>query len=77
MVPTHVKGRLSGGDPAGHQLAMALNGRIVAVGESFANLGSTSQPRDLVPDTKLRRGRNALVLYEVRGGQLTKLAQAG
>ena len=78
VVPTHVKGHLSGGRKAGHDLALALNGRVVAVGESFADLGTDKLNwAMLIPDTLLRRGDNRLVLYEVRDGRLSKLAQAG
>jgi hypothetical protein len=78
VVPAHVKGRLSGGNPAGHQLALALNGEVVAVGESFKNLGTNKLNfAIMIPDTKLKRGDNELVLYEVQGGQLTKIASAG
>jgi hypothetical protein len=79
VVPTHVKGTLSGGAPGGHDLAFALNGRVVAVAKSFAPLsgGRKLNFAVLVPDDKLRKGDNRLEVFDVQGAQVTKIGQAG
>jgi sulfatase-like protein len=71
IVPTRVTGHIEGGGgpDAIRDLAVAVNGRIEAVGRSF-RLG----PRRpeffslLVPEDALRAGANDVRLYEVRGG---------
>ncbi|MGH2803024.1 MAG: hypothetical protein ACRDL4_08265, partial [Thermoleophilaceae bacterium] len=68
-----------GGHPgAERDLAVAVNGRIRAVGRSF-HLGR--RPSEyfslIVPESALRTGRNSLMLLEVRpGGELASLLQA-
>ncbi|MGH2848551.1 MAG: sulfatase-like hydrolase/transferase [Thermoleophilaceae bacterium] len=79
IFPTRVVGRLEGGHPgAERDLAVAVNGRIRAVGRSF-HLGR--RPSEyfslIVPESALRTGRNSLMLLEVRpGGELASLLQA-
>ncbi len=86
VVPTHVKGRLSGGEKAGHDLALALNGKVVAVGESFADLGTNKlELRDADPGHRAQarrqqaralRGRRRAA-RQARPGRLTaRRAQA-
>jgi Sulfatase len=77
--PTRVTGALDGGPPGRvRDLAVAVNGRVRAVGRSFR---LRRRPREyfsmLVPEDSLRRGRNELELFEVRaGGELVPLAPA-
>ena len=78
ILPTRVTGRLRGG-PAGalRDLAVAVNGRIEAVGRSFHLDGRATEFFSLiVPESALRRGHNAVDLLEVRpGGRLVRLAR--
>lgn len=76
--PTRVTGRLSGAPPdAMRDLAVAVNGRIAAVGRSFHLDGRAAEFFSLmVPESALRRGRNVVELLEVRrGGRFVRLAQ--
>jgi hypothetical protein len=78
VVPTHIKGRISGGSAAGRDVAVALNGEVVGVGRTFASLGDRKLNfAVLIPDSKLRRGRNKLEVYEVKGGRLARLGGVG
>lgn len=77
ILPTRVTGRLQGGEPgAMRDLAVAVNGRIAAVGRSFHLDGRSTEFFSLiVPETVLRRGRNVAQLLEVEpGGGLRALA---
>ena len=58
ILPTRVTGRLEGGSPGAlRQLAVAVNGRIRAVGRSFHLRGRRAEYFSLmVPETALRRG---------------------
>ena len=66
-VPTLAAGRLAGGSAAGgRDLALAVNGRIAAVGRSFHLAGDRTEWFALnVPPSALRKGRNAMSLYAV------------
>jgi hypothetical protein len=76
ILPTRVTGRLPG-TPRGttRDLAVAVNGRIRAVGRSFHLRGRQMEFFSLlVPETALRPGRNRLEVLEVRpGGSLVRL----
>src|SRR5215210_3923467 len=78
VFPTRVTGQLHGMPVDRHaDLALAVNGRIRAVGRSF---DLTTKRREffsfLMPETALRTGANRLVLFEVRaGGTLARIAQ--
>ncbi len=64
--PSHIAGRLSGGDAAGHDLAFALGGRIVSMGTSFADLGRNRLNfSSMLPPDAFRPGANRLDVYEV------------
>jgi sulfatase-like protein len=79
LLPTRVVGRLEGSPPgAVRDLAVALNGRIRAVGRSFHLRGRRPEFFSLVvPERALRRGANRLELLEVRpGGRLLSLLTA-
>jgi hypothetical protein len=76
ILPTRVTGRLVG-SPSGamRDLAVAVNGRIRAVGRSFHLRGRRTEFFSLlVPESALRPGRNAVTLLEVRqDGSLARL----
>ncbi len=75
VVPTQVAGDLQGGRAgATRELAVAVNGRIEAVGRSFYLAGDATEHFALmVPATSLHAGRNAVELFEVVGGRLRRL----
>ncbi len=74
VVPTQVAGDLPGGAAAaGRELALALNGRIAAVGRSF-HLNDGAEHFALnVPEESLREGRNRVELFEVVGAERLRL----
>jgi len=76
ILPTRVTGRLPGTPPGTmRDLAVAVNGRIRAVGRSFHLRGQRMEFFSLlVPESALRRGRNSLEVLEVRpDGSLLRL----
>ena len=77
---TQVAGSLTGGTKgARRDLAVAVNGRIEAVGRSFHLRGSSKEDYAMmVPELSLRPGRNTVDLYEVtgRGSKLRLIARA-
>jgi len=74
-IPTLAAGRIVGGGPTGgRDLALAVNGRIAAVGRSFHLAGDPTEWFSLnLPESRLRKGRNRMALYEVRTGAKLKL----
>jgi hypothetical protein len=68
MVPTRVMGRIEGGRPgAERDLAVAVNGRVRAVGRSFHLRGRRRELFSMIfPERALHRGDNRLQLLEVR-----------
>lgn len=79
LVPAQVAGSLRGG-AAGEErdLAVAVNGRIEAVGQSFHLSGDPTEHFALnVPETALREGRNRIEVFEVTPSEkLRRLARA-
>jgi Sulfatase len=69
IAPTQIAGTLHGGHSgARRDLAVAVNGRIEAVGRSWHLRGRRGECFALnVPERALRGGRNRVVLLEVRG----------
>jgi hypothetical protein len=70
IVPTRITGRLAGRARAGlRDLAVAVNGRIRAVGRSF-RLGwrRVQYVSFVVPESALRPGRNRAEVFAVEGG---------
>jgi hypothetical protein len=69
VMPTQIAGDLSGGRAGGKRdLAVAVNGRIEAVGRSFYLTGDpTEHFAFMVPESSLRRGRNSIEVLEVSG----------
>ena len=77
IVPAQIAGDLHGGEPgARRDIAVAVNGRIEAVGRSFYLAGDpTEHYTVMVPERSLREGRNAIAVFEVtRAGALRPLA---
>ncbi|MBD0283618.1 MAG: hypothetical protein ICV69_15715, partial [Thermoleophilaceae bacterium] len=78
LLPTRVAGTLGRGRPGKlRDLAVAVNGRIRAVGRSFRlRRRPTEYFSLLVPEDALRPGRNVVELFEVRPrGALVRLAR--
>jgi hypothetical protein len=67
LVPAHVIGRVKDGGAPGRDIAVAVNGRVAAVGNTFTL--ATGQEGELlsvmVPETVFRPGRNSVDVYEV------------
>jgi hypothetical protein len=77
VLPVYVSGRLGRGAPNAHSLAVAVNGRIRAVGRSYAS-GSRRRFSMLVPPSSLRPGRNRVDVLAVQGdGGVVRLAHTG
>jgi hypothetical protein len=79
-VPTLAAGRIVPGSAAGGQdLALAVNGRIAAVGRSFHLAGVPTEWFALdVPESALRRGADTMALYGVTAsGDRTSLRLLG
>jgi hypothetical protein len=79
IVPAQIAGDLRGG-AAGRKrdLAVAVNGRIEAVGRSFYLAGDRTEHYALmVPEESLHDGANVVEVYEVTpGGALRLLAHS-
>jgi len=77
VVPAQIAGDLTGG--AGERdLAVALNGRIEAVGRSFRLTGDpTEHFAFMVPEDALREGRNRVEVFEVLAGRRLRLLNGG
>jgi len=74
--PCHIAGRLKGVEP-GKDLAVALNGEIVATGKSFHDLGSNKLNWTvMLPEDKLRAGKNSVEVFLADGGALKRLGRA-
>jgi hypothetical protein len=73
-VPAHVVGRIRGGrSGARRDVAIAVNGRIVAVSRSFQlATGDDELVAAMVPESAFRQGRNRVQVLAVsrRGGSL-------
>jgi hypothetical protein len=69
VVPAQIAGRLEGGSGEARDLAVAVNGRIGAVGRSFRLAGDpTEHFAFMVPEDSLRDGHNTVEVFEVVGG---------
>ncbi|HET8821737.1 MAG TPA: sulfatase-like hydrolase/transferase [Thermoleophilaceae bacterium] len=78
MVPTQVAGRIHASDGARERdIAVAVNGRIAAVGRSFHLRGEDVESYSvMVPEESLKEGRNRIEILEVTGDSLELLAAA-
>ena len=66
-LPSHVIGRVPGGGKGGREIAVAVNGRIAAVGETFtlAEGDEGELVSVLVPPESFEQGSNEVEVYEV------------
>ena len=79
VVPCQIAGRIHGSGSAGERdLAIAVNGRIEAVGRSFHLQGETAESYAvMVPEDALREGRNTVEVLEVTDdGAMVLLARS-
>jgi hypothetical protein len=79
IVPAQIAGDLRGGRSGQKRdLAVAVNGRIEAVGRSFYLAGDrTEHFAFMVPESSLRDGRNTITLFEVTSGERLRLLTGG
>ena len=65
FVPVHVVGRVQGGGSAGRDIAVAVNGTIVGVGNTFTLAAGDEGElvSVMVPESSFRRGRNRVEVY--------------
>jgi hypothetical protein len=83
FVPAQLSGTIKGSDGRTHRdLAVALNGRVVAVGQSFhLNPRDPEQFSIMLPDSAFREGSNLVELFAVTRDSdapaLSLIAQAG
>jgi hypothetical protein len=78
VVPTQIAGHIDGGSGAARDLAVAVNGRIEAVGRSFRLTGdATEHFAFMVPEGALRDGRNTVEVFEVVAGERLRLLARG
>jgi hypothetical protein len=79
-VPAQVVGTLAGQDTSGsgRAIAVAVNGRIEGVGQTFQLAGEPGEHYGVnVPEAALANGRNRVEVFEVtRMGELRSLARA-
>jgi hypothetical protein len=75
VVPTQIAGDLRGGQAgAERDLAVAVNGRIEAVGRSFRlQDDATEHFAFMVGEEALREGRNTIAVFEVAAGERLRL----
>jgi hypothetical protein len=66
-IPTHVVGRVQGGGSGKRDIAVAVNGTIVAVGNTFTlAVGDEGELVSvMVPESAFRKGSNRVEVYEV------------
>jgi hypothetical protein len=79
VVPCQIAGRIhESGSPRERDLAIAVNGRIEAVGRSFHLKGETAESYAvMVPEDALREGRNRVEVLEVTDeGAMVLLARS-
>ena len=78
FTPIWFTGRMvGGGSGAKRDVALAVNGRVAAVGRTFRLHGSIEERFSLlVPDTQLRLGPNDAALFEVQDDRLLSLKPA-
>jgi hypothetical protein len=74
VVPSFISGVIGGGLRPGESLAVAVDGKIRAVSESFASEDGVRMAA-IVPASSFKAGRNSLSVYAVRGqGDARRLA---
>ena len=76
VFPARLTGQIEGGGGTERDLAVAVNGRIWAVGRSFHLEDQRPEYFSLmVPDRALHAGRNSAELFEVQHGELVSLGR--
>ena len=78
-MPCQIAGRIRGSGPSAERdIAIAVNGRIAAVGRSFHLRGQAVESYSvMVPEDALREGRNRIEVLEVSdGGRMAVLAHS-
>ena len=68
FIPAHVNGVIASADQRPRHLAVALNGTIAALTQSFLD-GATLKFSVVLPEAAFRQGNNSLDLYEVSEDQ--------
>jgi hypothetical protein len=78
LLPTQIGGPVRGGKRgAKRDVAVAVNGRIEAVGRTFYLRGSRQENFAVnVPEASLKPGRNAVEIFQVSRGRLTLIGRA-
>ena len=79
VVPREIAGRIRGSGPTTERdIAVAVNGRIAAVGRSFHLRGEKVESYSvMVPETAMHEGRNTVEVLEVgRDGEMAVLARS-
>jgi hypothetical protein len=71
FLPSFIEGHATG-LPAGRSLAIAVNGKIAATTETFEH-HSQMRFAAFVPEQTLRRGKNTIDVFAIRGGALEQL----
>jgi hypothetical protein len=77
--PCQIVGRLHGvnGQVGRRDIAVALNGEIVATGKTFEDLGPNKLNWSvMLPESKLRKGKNDLRVFLIGRGALLRIARA-
>ncbi|HEV3376949.1 MAG TPA: sulfatase-like hydrolase/transferase [Thermoleophilaceae bacterium] len=78
LVPAHITGRLGDGSGRLRDLAVAVNGRIAAVGRSFRLTGRSGEHfAFMVPEETLGEGHNSVEVFEVVGRGSLRLVARG
>ena len=78
LMPTQITGRLTDGSGRLRDLAVAVNGRIAAVGRSFRLTNSPGEHfAFMVPEETLGEGHNTVEVFEVVGGGSLRLVARG
>ena len=76
-VPIWVTGRVSGGPGPPRDIAVAVNGKVAAVGNTLRlATGGGEIYGVLVPPSSFKQGRNDVVVYAVENGRLAKLGSS-
>ena len=77
-VPLHVVGRVKGpGAGTPRDVAVAVNGRIVALSRTFKLATNGEELMGAItPESAYHRGRTKVEVFQVSGGRLTRIAEA-
>ncbi len=74
LIPNWITGRVSGGDGPPKDIAIAVNGTIRGVGNTFRlATGGGEIFGVMIPPSSFRQGRNRVEVFEVEGGRLLRM----